>query len=137
MYCCTICRSVSAPRQPLLKHVVYRTSPVGSIAKELPVCEECKHSLDSGIPLSAMVKGRGSFQSTSHPKPREIVQNSAPVYQVVTPNGKVVGIPKKRLAPECDLCGKAGEELQVSEQGTLYCPNCARLANVTRRHARK
>lgn len=51
MYRCKICTTVSEPREPMRKHVIYRRVMTGTrwrqeIAAEIPVCWQCERILE-------------------------------------------------------------------------------------------
>lgn len=47
MYRCEACKGVSAPRNPQLRHVIYRIDRSGhkQIAREIPLCRSCYNRL--------------------------------------------------------------------------------------------
>lgn len=81
MYRCEICRTVSKPGTPQLRHVVVRTvlhsrvsvrqSRVrGEVEREIPVCSSCQVALGDGVSLAELYR--------KHARPREVPSRSAP-----------------------------------------------------------
>ena len=60
-YKCTCCHAAVPSGIPMLRHVIVRTverlgQEVEEIARELPVCADCKRSLDAGIALATLLE---------------------------------------------------------------------------------
>lgn len=67
MYRCSVCRTVSKPRQARLVHAVKQG---GAIRREMPVCQTCHLMLEAGVPLHLVERQR---------KPQEPVPEATPI----------------------------------------------------------
>lgn len=105
MYRCGICGSCSQPRQPRHLHVIYRdkpnvvvaggkevTSTRKEIAREIPVCPDCKLDLNSGVSVESLI----SYYSPELTPP--VAMKPAPqlVNHIAPSSGVMLGSPVKR-----------------------------------------
>lgn len=69
MYKCEVCTKVSQPKQPLLRHVLYRYLSYGykpngngkqqadvrqEVAREIALCTGCRKALDEGVTINQL-----------------------------------------------------------------------------------
>lgn len=106
MYVCSICRGHVGPRQPLLKHILYRDN--GQIEREIPVCPECKEDLTCFVrngksPENALRVMLEEHQGTANAGPRETVRK-------VRRNPLIMGRPVSLVQPIKDTAGIVMED---------------------------
>ena len=136
MYRCSLCAKCSRPYQPKLRHLVYRLD--GSIAREIPVCWECKTNIASGATieeLSYMFQNNRAWELSKpghhppqHPKqtigykyvpPQSPeVHSPKPVKPApvkITPLGELLPVPEPNRHHENAVLQKTGQELLKEE----------------------
>lgn len=107
MYLCQICQHCSEPGEARKVHTLYRHVPRNArirevdnqgtlvvrpegttrteILSEIPVCHECKAMLDSGIPLSLLLRQRGEIKRMGTiTRPPEATEATEPTYNPVS-----------------------------------------------------